>query len=147
MKLELRTAIKDGFGLNYYNSTKIADDSKEKSFSAVAGEISGWLEVDIHFEEDTKGLFYSSAPRQCPPRASEEFDIAMIQLHIARITAIVEDIQKLVSAYLYLISWDKSCLTGTSLVRLPSVALSFFLKYLMAFLLLHDSRSFLLCLP
>jgi hypothetical protein len=126
MKLELRTAVKDGFGLNFYNSTKIADDSKEKSSSAVAGEISGWIEIDVDFEEDTHGLFYSSDPRPCPPRATEEFDIAMIQLHIARITAVAEDIQKLVAAYSYLVSWENPVLTGASLVRfLLHTALSF----------------------
>lgn len=118
MKLELRSAVKDGFGLNFYNSAKIADDSRERSSSsALAGEISGWIEVDVNFEEDTSGLFYSSNPRQCPPRGTEEFDIAMINLHIARIGAIVEDIQKIVSTYLYLVSWDNTYLTATSLVR------------------------------
>jgi hypothetical protein len=80
MKIELRSATRDGFGLNFYNSTK-----ERSSTSALAGEISGWIELDINFEEDSNGLFYSSNPRQCPPRGSEEFDIALINLHIARI--------------------------------------------------------------
>ena len=114
MKLELRSANKDGFGLNYYTAAKITDESKEKSS---AGEISGWLELDVNFQEDTSGLFYSSKPRQCPPRAMEEFDIAMINLHIARIGAIIEDIQKLVTNYLYMVSWENVYLTASSLVR------------------------------
>eukprot|EP00804_Cyclotella_cryptica_P009305 CCRYP_008976-RA/>CCRYP_008976-RA protein AED:0.07 eAED:0.07 QI:1632/1/1/1/1/0.75/4/1949/1546 len=130
MKLELRTAAKDGFGLNFYNSTKIADDSKEKSSSFVPGEISGWVEIDVDFEEDTQGLFYSRDPRPCPPRATEEFDIAMIQLHIARIAAIAEDIQKLVTAYLYLVSWENPLLTGSSLIVFVALTLGYNLEYL-----------------
>jgi hypothetical protein len=119
MKIELRSATKDGFGLNFYNSAKITDDSKEKnSTSALAGAISGWIELDLNFEEDSSGLFYSSNPRQCPPRATEEFDIALINLHIARISAVIEDVQKLVSNYVYLISWENVYLTSSSLVRL-----------------------------
>lgn len=119
MKLELRSSTKDGFGLNYYNAAKILDDSRERSSSsALAGEISGWIEFDVNFQEDTSGLFYSRNPRQCPPRATEEFDIAMINLHIARIGAIIEDVQKFVSNYMYLISWENMYLTATSLVRL-----------------------------
>ena len=118
MKLELRYTTKDGFGLNYYNSTKITDDSKEKkSSSAVPGDISGWIEFDVNFQEDLDGLLYSSEPRRCPPRASEDFDIAIINLHIARISAIIEDVQKLASAYLYLISWENMHLTGLALVK------------------------------
>ena len=114
MKLELRSSVKDGFGLNFYNSIKIADGSKEKSS---AGEISGWIDLDVNFEEDLHGLLYSSHPRQCPSREKEEFDVAMINLHIARISAIIEDIQNLASAYVYLIGWENVYLTTTSLVR------------------------------
>lgn len=116
IKLELRTGVKDGFGLNYYNSTKFTDDTKGKRTASVAGEISGWIEMDVRLEEDAQ-LFYSSEPRQCPPRAAEEFDIATIQLHIARITAIFDDIQRLIAAYFHLVSWDNYTLTGISMVR------------------------------
>ena len=114
MKLELRSSVKDGFGLNFYNSIKVGDGSKEKHS---AGEISGWIDLDVNFQEDLRGLLYSSHPRQCPSRAKEEFDIAMINLHIARISAIIEDIQNLASAYFYLVSWEDVYLTTTSLVR------------------------------
>ncbi len=123
MKLELRTGVKDAFGLNFYNSSKLSGESREKNSSGRAGEIVGWLEVDLVLEED-RSLFFSSNPRQCPPRATEEFDIALIQLHIARISNIVEDIQKIVSTYLHLVSWKNRALTGISLVsqfaELPS---------------------------
>ena len=111
IKLELRTGVKDGFGLNFYNSSKVADGPNKQC----PGEISGWLELDVHLEEDTQ-LFYSATPRRCPQRAEEDFDIALINLHIQRITAIIESMQKLVSSYMYVVSWEDQKLTGTSLV-------------------------------
>ena len=120
VKLELRTGVKDGFGLNFYNSSNTAGRPKGKETSQ-PGEISGWLELDVHLEEDRK-LFYSLNPRQCPKRVDEEFDIALIQLHIARIGVIIEDIQKLVSVYWYVISWESPQITGACMVRSIVVA-------------------------
>eukprot|EP00984_Skeletonema_dohrnii_P029267 scaffold19714_cov144-Skeletonema_dohrnii-CCMP3373.AAC.1 len=117
LRLELRKGVKDGFGLNFYNSAKLTEGSNEANSSMHAGEISGWIDLDLHLQEDRK-LFYSLEPRRCPPKAEEEFDIALIQLHIARIGALVEDIQKLVSAYMYLVGWENDKLTGTALVSL-----------------------------
>jgi hypothetical protein len=112
IKLELRTGVKDGFGLNFYNSSEVAGG---KQTTQRPGEISGWLEIDVLLEED-RSLFYSINPRRCPQKSDEEFDIALIQLHIARITAITEFIQNLVFAYMHVVSWDNRQLTGTTLV-------------------------------
>jgi len=129
-RLELRTGVKDGFGLNFYNSSKVAGGGPTNKGREISpGEISGWLEVDVHLEEDRK-LFYSSAPRQCPPRAEEEFDIALIQLHIARIGAIIEGIKKMVSTYMYVVSWEDPKITGASLIIFVILTLRFNLEYL-----------------
>jgi len=129
VKLELRTGVKDAFGLNFYNASKLSGESKEKNSSGRAGEISGWLEIDVVLDED-RSLFLSSNPRQCPPRANEEFDIALIQLHIARISNIIEDIQKIFSTYLHLVSWKNRTLTGISLVIFVTVTMTFDLEYI-----------------
>ena len=117
VKLELRTGVKDGFGLNFYNSSEVAGGStnKGKSTTQRPGEISGWLEIDVLLEED-RSLFYSTNPRRCPPKGDEEFDIALIQLHIARITAITEFVQNLAFVYLHIVSWENPQLTGMSMV-------------------------------
>ncbi len=120
LRLELRKGVKDGFGLNFYNSAKLTEGSNEATSSTHAGEISGWIDLDLHIQEDRK-LFNSLEPRRCPPKAEEEFDVALIQLHIARITALVEDIQKLASAYMYLVGWENDKLTGTALVSLHAM--------------------------
>mmetsp|Transcript_21844 Transcript_21844/g.47472 ORF Transcript_21844/g.47472 Transcript_21844/m.47472 type:complete len:2018 (+) Transcript_21844:77-6130(+) len=130
VKLQLRTGVKDGFGLNFYNSSKVAGGpSKGKETSQHPGETSGWLELDVHLEEDRQ-LFYSPQPRRCPTRPEEEFDIALIQLHIARITAIVEGIQKLVSTYMYVVGWESPKLTGASMIIFVVLTLRFNLEYL-----------------
>eukprot|EP00986_Skeletonema_menzelii_P013217 scaffold7559_cov137-Skeletonema_menzelii.AAC.1 len=117
LRLELRKGVKDGFGLNFYNSAKLTEGSNGANSSTHAGEISGWIDLDLHLQEDRK-LFYSLEPRRCPPKEEEEFDIALIQLHIARIGALVEDIQKLASIYMYLVGWENDKLTATALVSL-----------------------------
>jgi hypothetical protein len=125
VKLELRTGVKDGFGLNFYNSSEVVGSStnKGKQSAQRPGEISGWLEIDVLLEED-RSLFYSMNPRRCPPKADEEFDIALIQLHIARITAITEFVQNLVYAYMHVVSWENPQLTGMSMVRFLSTSLA-----------------------
>ena len=91
IQLELRTGAKDGFGLNFYNSSEVA---VAKQRTQRPGETSGWLEIDVLLEVD-RSLFYSIT---CPQKSDEEFDIALIQLHIARITAITEFIQNIIFA-------------------------------------------------
>jgi hypothetical protein len=122
VKLELRTGVKDGYGLNYYNSSTSTGDStrKDKESTQRPGEISGWLEIDVHLEEDRR-LFYSSNPRRIS-RPIEEFDTNMIQLHIARISAIVESIQQILSSYFYVVSWENPELTGASMVSLSLIS-------------------------
>ena len=117
IKLELRTGVKDGFGLNFYNSSKAIDGSNKGKETSRPGEISGWLELDVHLEEDRQ-LFYALEPRRCPPKTDEEFDIALIQLHIARIGELIEGIKKFVSTYMYVVSWKNRQVTGAALVRL-----------------------------
>ncbi|KAL7527369.1 hypothetical protein ACHAXR_006588 [Thalassiosira sp. AJA248-18] len=129
VKLELRTGVKDGFGLNFYNSSKLSDGRPKGKGTSRPGEISGWLELDVHLEEDRQ-LFYSPTPRRCPPRAVEEFDVTLIQLHIARIQAIIEGVQELVTTYMYVVSWKKPKMTGISLVIFVVLTLRFDLEYL-----------------
>ena len=54
------------------------------------GEISGWIEVDVTFQENPD-LYSNSHPRPYPPRPAEDFDVELIQLHIARITSLIRD--------------------------------------------------------
>jgi len=114
--------------LNFYNSSKVVGGPKGKETSR-PGVISGWLELDVQLEEDQK-LFYSPKPRRCPPRADEEFDIALIQLHIARIGEIIAEIQKLISTFKYVVSWDNPKITGASMIIYIAVILGCNVNYL-----------------
>uniref|UniRef100_A0A7S4W2P0 C2 domain-containing protein n=1 Tax=Ditylum brightwellii TaxID=49249 RepID=A0A7S4W2P0_9STRA len=128
MALELRTGVKDGFGLNFYNS-KSQETAASKKERTRAGEIMGWIEVDICLEEDLD-LIYSSDPRQCAPRPVEDFNVELIQLHIARIGAIVDDISKVIKAYNHMVSWKDPKLTLSSFIILVATCVMFDAEYI-----------------
>jgi len=70
-----------------------------------------------------------SHPRPCPPRPSDDFNMEIIQLHIARITAIVEDFQRLLGSYTYIVSWKNPALTSLSLLMFVATCLRFNAEY------------------
>ena len=121
--MELRTGIKSGFGLDFFNASKRERSDSRKSDNPngprggnSAGEISGWLQADVEFEEDVVGLISGARPRSIPSQRGEDFSMELVQLHIARISAIISDVKKVIHAYVYLISWENPLLTGASLV-------------------------------
>lgn len=59
------------------------------------GEISGWIEVEMSFVEDAD-IHDNKKPKPCPIRPENDFNIELIQLHIARIVSIVEDLNELI---------------------------------------------------
>jgi hypothetical protein len=93
------------------------------------GEISGWVELDIFFKENSDLYSFSSA-RPCPPRATDDFNIELIQLHIARITAIFEEFRSLIDSYSYVISWKNPTLTSLSLLIFTAACLRFNSEYI-----------------
>jgi hypothetical protein len=74
----------------------------------------GCLELLIGFEEDLQSL-YGSRPYLCPPRPGDEFNMAMFQLHIARVLSLVDDMKSGIESLLYLTSWNDPVLTSISL--------------------------------
>uniref|UniRef100_A0A6U6GSS3 C2 domain-containing protein n=1 Tax=Odontella aurita TaxID=265563 RepID=A0A6U6GSS3_9STRA len=119
VKLELRTGVKSGFGLDFFNAAKMKGSgdgvSREKDEGTRAGEIRGWVEVDLLFEEDVD-LICDADPQVCPPRPPDDFNVDLIQIHIARIGALVEDVKKAADNYNYLVSWKDPALTFLSLM-------------------------------
>lgn len=118
VKLELRMGVKSGFGLDFFNAAKMkgstAATAKDEG-TRTAGEIRGWIEVEIFFQENV-GLICGPDPKPCPPRPPPDFNVDLIQLHIARIGALVEDAKKAVENYQYLVSWNDPALTLMSLI-------------------------------
>jgi hypothetical protein len=92
------------------------------------GEISGWVEINVGLEEDMKRL-YGATPYECPPPAPDSLDLALLSLHLSRISDICEDFVNVISTYQYVVSWKNPLLTGFSLVLFVAVAIKFDSEY------------------
>jgi hypothetical protein len=82
---------------------------------AAAGDIVGCLEVLAGLEEDIDSL-YGKTPNECPPPPPDELNMNMFQLHLARIFSLIDDFNKAVETYLYVVSWENTTLTSLSLL-------------------------------
>jgi hypothetical protein len=120
--LELRVPWKHGFGLEFYKTGKINDTNQ-------AGEVTGLIDIDLSLEENTS-LFSFTNPTECPERPTHDFNIDFIQIHIARIKALVDDIYGLLDAYYFLVSWDNRALTSFSLLIFATTCLTLKAEYI-----------------
>ena len=130
--IELRQGVKSGFGLDYFNAAKKKDDvaKADSTDEGRAGEISGWMECDIELLENTKGLICGPEVQEIAPNTTpDEFRIDLVQLHIARIGALIADIKKLVGAYIYIVSWEDPALTFLSLLIFIWLCVRFNMEY------------------
>ncbi len=82
----------------------------------------------MKFEEDPD-IYSNSKPKPCPSRPKNEFNVELIQLHIARIFALLEDINDFIRGYVYLISWKNPALTSLSFIIFVTVCLRFNAEY------------------
>jgi len=119
--LELRTGVKKGFGLDFYTAKKPSDIIR-------SGEISGWIELEMCFKEDPY-LYSNTNPKIHPDRPPDDFNVDLIQLHIARIGSLVQEVTAIFQSYLYVVSWRNPALTGSSLVIFVLVCLNFNAEY------------------
>jgi len=71
------------------------------------------VEINVGLEEDDKAL-YGSAPYECPAPVPEHLNLNTLNLHISRISGIVEDLISLLSLYSFMVSWKDPMLTGFS---------------------------------
>ena len=124
LALELRTGVKTGFGSDYF----IPAQSKTLKDGVKAGEITGWLSIDVCLEENTDALFGPS-PIQCPPRPPDELNTDLFQVHFGRIVNIFRDVRKGVNGYLYIVSWKDPALTAFSFVLFITLTLRFNTEY------------------
>lgn len=114
---ELRTGVKTGFGLDFYNNNKIGDGYR-------AGEICGWVEVEIGFDENPD-LYSNQRPQPCPSRPEDDFNIDLIQLHIARVTSLLEDLTDVLDNVNYVLSWKSPALTSMTMFVFTAICLRF----------------------
>lgn len=81
----------------------------------LTGEIVGTVELRAGVEEDYSSLFGES-PYDCPSRPPDELNMAIFQLHLARLLVIVESAKEMLDLYMYLISWKNPLVTLLSLI-------------------------------
>lgn len=124
MTLELRAGVKSGIRGDFFVP---ADASEEK------GKISGWVELSVGLEEDSRRL-YGPTPYECPAPPPDPFNLSTMELHISRLSDFVEDILSLFAKYQYAVSWKSPLLTG------------FFFALFLAFTIKFDSE-YVGCLP
>ena len=152
--LELRTGVKKGFGLDFYNAGKSSGTIRSGTIFVLStisgksvyffdltylpsilhtllvglGEISGWIEVEMCFKEDPY-LFSNTNPKIYPDRPPDDFNVDLIQLHIARIGSLVEEVTAIYQTYFYVVSWENPALTGLSLIIFVFFCLRFNAEY------------------
>ena len=124
LALELRTEVQTGFGSDFFVPAK----NKTLRNGVKAGEITGWLSVDVCLEENTDALFGPS-PIQCPSRVPEDLNTDSFQIHIGRIINIFRDVRKGVNGYLYIVSWKDPVLTIFSFLIFVTLTLRFNTEY------------------
>lgn len=92
------------------------------------GKISGWVELSVGLEEDSKRL-YGPTPYECPAPPPDPFNLSTIELHISRLSDFVEDVLSLVSKYQYAVSWKSPLLTGFSFALFLAFTIKFDSEY------------------
>ena len=96
---------------------------------STSGSVVGTVELDILLAEDRDAL-YGKDPYQCPPRAPDQFDLAIFQSHIARISGLIRDFKKLVEVYKYLVGWENPTTTGGCALIYLQLCFSFNPEYI-----------------
>jgi hypothetical protein len=87
------------------------------------------VDVSSFVEENIEGL-YGELPVPCSARPPEDFNISVLQLHIARMFWIVDDLRQSFETYMYIISWKRPMLTAMSCFVSIRLCLKFDLAYI-----------------
>ena len=74
-------------------------------------------------------MYSNPKPKPVPSRPINDFNVDLIQLHIARIFSLLEDLNEVKEAYLYLVSWKNPALTSLSLIIFVTLCLRFNTEY------------------
>jgi hypothetical protein len=127
MKIELRSGLKTGITHDFLLATPKTDETGKKS-NAALGAIIGWIEIDVGVEEFTHQL-YGPNPIECPARPTPEFNIAIFNGHIARISSLIADVKVFLFDLSYLYSWKNPFITVASLYIFVHMCIYFNAEY------------------
>jgi hypothetical protein len=110
--IELRAGLRNGYSNDFYTPAKSRLSSSDGEVHI--GDIIGCVELFACLEENFEGLF-GQKPYDCPPRPGEDLNMAVFQLHLQRLSNILEDIKQIVETYQFVVSWKNPVVTGISL--------------------------------
>jgi hypothetical protein len=82
------------------------------------------VEAMVGFEEDLDSLF-GLHPYSCPARPGDDLNMALFQVHVGRITLLLDDLKATFEMFQFVISWKNPLLT--------IVSLYFFLRLVVVF--------------
>jgi hypothetical protein len=123
LSLALREGIKKGFGYDFFV------ESKTQSSTVGPGAVSGIIELRASMVEDMSALF-GTDPYECPQRPPYHLDLALFQIHVARIANLVKDVKVAMEHYQYVVSWKNPLLTGVSMIMFLYFWSTFDLAYI-----------------
>lgn len=103
-RIRFRAGMENADSRSYFAS----NSNEDEDVVAVADILVGM--------EENWGSLYGSNPYTCPDRPQSKVDLTMFQRHISRISVLMEDLNSLIAAYIYMISWKNQMLTFSSLV-------------------------------
>lgn len=83
----------------------------------------------IRLEEHKDVLFSLEHPRPIPSRPPEDFHVELIQLYIARIGTMIQDLKACVEYIQYWVSWDDPAVTGLAMIVFVFTCLRFHAEY------------------
>ena len=111
--IELRAALKNGYSNDFY--TPVKSRSSLSDGEVHTGDIVGCMELTVCLEENLEGLF-GQKPYICPPRPGDDLNMSVFQLHLQRLSNILDDFKQIVETYKFVVGWKNPAVTGVSLV-------------------------------
>lgn len=131
MKLKLRSGIKAGASADEYYSfpPKESGNSSKGKPGDGKGLISGWVDISVGIEEFYSRL-YGQNPIECPDRPPADLNLSNFSNYISRIKAIIDDVNRAIARYQYMVSWENPPLTATSLYVFIWACLRFDTEYI-----------------
>jgi len=75
--------------------------------------------------EENRAWLYGPSPYECPERPSDDLNMALFQVHLARIFDLIGDVRSALEWYLWVVGWKNPFVTLLSLVLFVNFCLSF----------------------
>jgi hypothetical protein len=94
------------------------------SLTSGTGDIVGYTDILVSIKEDFTSL-YGESPYECPPRPPDDLNMRLFQLHLTRLTNLIETMKEAVNGYIYVISWKNPIVTPLSLFMSLQVCATF----------------------